>query len=209
MPLFYKKQIPGSVLMLPGLSLLNPNHHTLILNEQQLIQGCIKNDEQCQRLLFERFAGKMLTVCLRYSVDSMEAEDILQDSFIKVYRNLSQFKFEGSFEGWIRRIVVNTALKHCQKKKIRFDEIKPETSQGGSMEPSAYTHLGENDLMRLISRLPEGYKIVFNLHLIEGYSHEEIAEMLNIKDSTSRSQLVKARRFLQNEILKLQKPVAV
>ncbi|MBX9784012.1 MAG: RNA polymerase sigma factor [Chitinophagaceae bacterium] len=149
-------------------------------------------------------------MCLRYAVDTMEAEDILQESFVKVYRNLSQFKFEGSFEGWVRRIVVNTALKHCQKKKIRFDEIKPDvTQQQGSMEPSAYTHLGENDLMRLISNLPEGYKVVFNLHVIEGYSHEEIAEMLSIKDSTSRSQLVKARRYLQNEILKLQKTVAV
>jgi RNA polymerase sigma factor (sigma-70 family) len=128
---------------------------------------------------------------------------------LKIFYRILLFKFEGSFEGWVRRIVVNTALKHCQKKKIRFDEVKPETSQGGSIEPSAYTHLGENDLMHLINRLPEGYKIVFNLHVIEGYSHEEIAEMLHIKDSTSRSQLVKARRFLQNEILKLQKPVAV
>jgi RNA polymerase sigma-70 factor (ECF subfamily) len=106
---------------------------------------------------------------------------------------------------------VNTALKHCQKKKIRFDEIKPDVTvpQGSGLEPAAYTHLGESDLLRLIHNMPEGYKIVFNLHIIEGYSHEEIAEMLHIKDSTSRSQLVKARRYLQNEISKLQKPVAV
>jgi RNA polymerase sigma-70 factor (ECF subfamily) len=175
-----------------------------------MIQGCIRNDAQCQRLLFELFAGKMLTVCLRYAVDTLEAEDLLQESFVKVYRNLHQFKFEGSFEGWIRRIVVNTALKHCQKKKIRFDEIKPDTTvQQGTIEPSAYTHLGENDLLRMIHLMPEGYRLVFNLHVIEGYSHEEIAEMLNIKDSTSRSQLVKARRYLQNEIFKLQKTVAV
>ncbi len=139
----------------------------------------------------------------------MEAEDILQDSFVKIYRNLSQFKFEGSFEGWIRRIVVNTALKHCQKKKVKFDEIKPDVTQAGSLEPQAYQHLGENDLLQLIHKLPEGYKLVFNLHIIEGYSHEEIASLLNIKDSTSRSQLVKARRYLQNEILKLQKSIAV
>jgi RNA polymerase sigma factor (sigma-70 family) len=139
----------------------------------------------------------------------MEAEDILQDSFVKIFRNLPQFKFEGSFEGWMRRIVVNTALKHCQKKKVKFDEIKPDITQSGSMEPHAYQHLGENDLLRLIQNLPEGYKVVFNLHVIEGYSHEEIAALLNIKDSTSRSQLVKARRFLQNEIIKLQKTVAV
>jgi RNA polymerase sigma-70 factor (ECF subfamily) len=151
----------------------------------------------------------MLTVCLRYAADKMEAEDILQDAFIKVYRNISQFKFEGSFEGWIRRIVVNTALKHCQKKKIKFDEVKPDASNAGSLEPSAYTHLNEAELMKMINNLPDGYKIVFNLHVIEGYSHDEIAKMLNIQESTSRSQLVKARRFLQNEILKLQKSIAV
>lgn len=139
----------------------------------------------------------------------MEAEDMLQDAFVKIFRNISQFKFEGSFEGWIRRIVVNTALKHCAKKKIYFDEIKPDSNYNHSMEPQAYNHLGETDLLKLIQQLPEGYKLVFNLHIIEGYSHEEIADMLHIKDSTSRSQLVKARRFLQNEILKLQKSIAV
>lgn len=160
-------------------------------------------------MLFERFAGKMLTVCLRYSTDRMEAEDILQDAFIKVYKNISQFKFEGSFEGWIRRIVVNTALKNCQKKRVKFDEIKPDTSNAGTQDPSVYTHLNEAELMKMINCLPDGYKLVFNLHVIEGYSHEEIASMLNIKDSTSRSQLVKARRFLQNEIQKTQKSIAV
>jgi RNA polymerase sigma factor (sigma-70 family) len=174
-----------------------------------MIHGCINKDEQCQRLLFERYAGKMLTVCLRYATDRMEAEDILQDAFIKVYKNISQFKFEGSFEGWVRRIVVNTALKYCQKKKIRFDEVKPDTTGDGVLEPSAYSHISENELLKMIHNLPEGYKVVFNLHIIEGYSHEEIGVMLNIKDSTSRSQLVKARRFLQNEIFKLQKSIAV
>lgn len=151
----------------------------------------------------------MLTVCLRYATDRMEAEDILQDAFIKVYRNISQFKFEGSFEGWVRRIVVNTALKYCQKKKMKFDEVQPDSTQAGGLEPSAYTHLNETEIMKLIHNLPEGYRLVFNLHVIEGYSHEEIAVMLNIKDSTSRSQLVKARRYLQNEILKMQKSIAV
>ncbi len=190
-------------------SIYKNNVPILILTDHQLIHGCIKNDEQCQRKLFERFAGKMLTVCLRYATDRMEAEDILQDAFIKVYRNISQFKFEGSFEGWVRRIVVNTALKYCQKKRMKFDEVKPDAVNVGGIEPSAYSHLNETELMKLIHHLPDGYKLVFNLHVIEGYSHEEIAGMLNIKDSTSRSQLVKARRFLQNEIFKLQKSVAV
>ena len=188
---------------------LKINHPILILTDHQLIHGCIKNDQQCQQQLFERFAGKMLTVCLRYATDRMEAEDMLQDAFIKVYRNISQFKFEGSFEGWIRRIVVNTALKYCQKKKMKYDEVQPEAANVGGIDPSAYTHLNEAELLKLIHRLPEGYKLVFNLHIIEGSSHEEIAVMLHIKDSTSRSQLVKARRYLQNEILKMQKSIAV
>lgn len=204
-----KHRSPGSETKQPERLLIKINYPILILTDHQLIHGCINNNAQCQQQLFERFAGKMLTVCLRYATDRMEAEDILQDAFIKVYRNISQFKFEGSFEGWIRRIVVNTALKYCQKKKMKFDEVKPESTNAGGLEPSAYNHLSETELMKLIHQLPDGYKLVFNLHIIEGYSHEEIAEMLNIKDSTSRSQLVKARRYLQNEILKMQKSIAV
>jgi len=175
------------------------------LTEFQIIQGCIEGDASCQRLLFERYAGKMLVVCLRYATDHMEAEDILQNGFIKVFRYISQFKHEGSFEGWVRRVMVNTALKHCQKKRIRFDELHPDMQNGPSIDPYVYSHLGENDLLHLIRQLPEGYRIVFNLHIIEGYSHEEIATMLGIKDSTSRSQLVKARRMLQMAITSLHK----
>lgn len=151
----------------------------------------------------------MLTVCIRYAFDKMEAEDILQDAFIKVYKNIAKFKHEGSFEGWIRRIVVNTALKHCSKRKLHIEEMKPDTSLERAVEPQAYQHLSEADLLKLIHGLPEGYRIVFNLYVIEGYSHDEIASLLNIQESTSRSQLVKARRYLQNELLKLQKSIAV
>jgi RNA polymerase sigma-70 factor (ECF subfamily) len=159
----------------------------------------------CQRMLFEQYASKMMTVCLRYANDSMEAEDMLQDAFIRVFKYIGQFKFEGSFEGWIRRIVVNAALKHLQKKKLHFSEIKDQRDDSHGIEPYAYHHLGEEDLMKLINRLPEGYRIVFNLNVIEGFSHEEIATMLGIQPGTSRSQLVKARKMLQNQILQLQK----
>jgi RNA polymerase sigma factor (sigma-70 family) len=175
------------------------------LTDYQIIQGCIEGDVRCQRLLFEQYAGKMLMVCVRYAADHMEAEDILQSGFIKVYRYISQFKFEGSFEGWVRRVMVNTALKHCQKKRIRFDEWQEESMQGPSIDPYVYSRLGETDLLHLIRRLPEGYRLVFNLHVIEGYSHEEISLMLGIKDSTSRSQLVKARRLLQQSITSMHK----
>jgi RNA polymerase sigma factor (sigma-70 family) len=176
------------------------------VTEHELIKGCIRNDQSCQRMLFEQLAGKMMTVCLRYAQDSAEAEDMLQEGFIRVFRYIGQFKFEGSFEGWVRRVIVNTALKQLQKKKIDFKEITERTQHAGPAdEPYAYNNLGEEEIMKLINQLPEGYRLVFNLNVIEGYSHDEIGEMLNIQASTSRSQLVKARKMLQAQILNLQK----
>ncbi len=170
-----------------------------------MIKGCISKHVQCQKALFTLYAPKFMTVCLRYAVDAMEAEDFLQEGFVRIFNNLHQFKFEGSFEGWMRRIVVNVCLKKLQKKKLVFNEIIEEQSAVPSIDASAYNHLGESDLLKLISKLPEGYRIVFNLNVIEGYSHEEIAKMLNVQPSTSRSQLVKARKMLQQQILELQK----
>ncbi|WP_438946613.1 RNA polymerase sigma factor [Sediminibacterium sp.] len=176
-----------------------------LLTDHELIKGCIQQNSACQRMLFEKYAGKMMGVCLRYAQDSMEAEDMLQDAFVKVFQYIGQFKFEGSFEGWIRRIVVNTAIRHLERKKMSFKEIDDHQPDLPSVDPSAYHFLGEEDLMKLISALPEGYRMVFNLSVIEGYSHDEIAEMLNIQAGTSRSQLVKARKMLQSQILQLQK----
>ncbi len=175
------------------------------MTEHELIKGCIKQDAKCQRMLFEQMSGKMFSVCLRYANDAMEAEDMLQEGFVRVFNNVHQFKFEGSFEGWVRRVVVNCALKHLQKKRIQFTEIKEGSTQVQAVDAYAYAHLGQEDLMKLIAQLPDGYRIVFNLNIIEGFSHEEIAQMLNIQASTSRSQLVKARKMLQHQILQLQK----
>lgn len=149
----------------------------------------------------------MLGVCNRYARNGADAEDILQDAFIKVFDKIHQFKFEGSFEGWIRRIVVNTALKKYSlrryEKEVVGYEIKDRDES--SMEPSAYSHLSEKDLLDLINSLPDGYRVIFNLYVIEGFQHDEIAEMLGIQPGTSRSQLVKARNMLQKQILELQK----
>lgn len=175
------------------------------LTEFELIKGCIKQNSNCQRTLFDEYAGKFMTVCLRYAKDAMEAEDMLQEGFVRIFNNLHQFKFEGSFEGWMRRIVVNVALKHLQKKRIQFNEIKDNQQQGPSLDAQAYSHLGEEDILKLINQLPDGYRLVFNLNVIEGYSHEGIANFLNIQPSTSRSQLVKARKMLQEQIIQLQK----
>ncbi|MDR6342856.1 RNA polymerase sigma-70 factor (ECF subfamily) [Filimonas zeae] len=147
----------------------------------------------------------MMSVCLRYAADASEAEDILQEGFIRIFSYIHQFKFEGSFEGWLRRIVVNSALKQLQKKKISFKEISDHQESSPRMDPYVYSNLGEEELLKLINALPEGYRVVFNLSVIEGYSHEEIAQLLNVQPSTSRSQLVKARKMLQNQITELQK----
>ncbi len=177
------------------------------MTEDELIRGCLKDDASCQKEIFHRFANRMLGVCNRYARNNADAEDILQDAFIKVFAKIYQFKSEGSFEGWIRRIVVNTALKKYSlrryEKEVSGYEIKDRDESG--MEPSAYAHLTQKEILYLINNLPDGYRIIFNLYVIEGYQHDEIAEMLGIQSGTSRSQLVKARNMLQKQILQLQK----
>lgn len=177
------------------------------MNEYELIKRCIAGDEPCRKMLFERFAGKMMTVCRRYAIDDMEAQDMLQDGFIRMFDKLHQFKFEGSFEGWLRKIMVNTAIRYCQRRKITFDESHFSKAEKPDAEPSVYSGLTEEEILKLIAQLPNGYRMVFNLYVIEGYSHEEIAVMLNIEPGTSRSQLVKARKMLQNAIINMQKVV--
>lgn len=128
----------------------------------------------------------------------------MQEAFIKVYDNVAKFQFKGSFEGWIRRIVINTALKNYQKSSFQKERIGLEDYDDRPIEPEAISLLQEEELLDLIEQLPDGYRVVFNLYAVEGYSHKEIAEMLGIGESTSRSQLVKARKMLKDRILKLQ-----
>jgi RNA polymerase sigma-70 factor (ECF subfamily) len=179
-----------------------------ILTEDQLVRGCIDKNEAAQKAVFDLYAGKMLGVCMRYARNNADAEDMLQDAFIKVFDKIKQFKGEGSFEGWIRKIVVNTALKKYSL--IRYDkEISGhegvDVDQYFLTEPGAYAHLSEKELLQLINKLPDGYRFVFNMYVIEGYSHDEIAKMLGIQSGTSRSQLAKARMMLQKQILQIQK----
>lgn len=171
------------------------------MTEEELARGCIREDRACQQELFQRYAGKMMAVCLRYARHQMEAEDLLQDAFIKVFDSISGFQFKGSLEGWIRRITINTALKNYQRKPFGLEQIGVEWQHEMSEEPDIYARLDEDDLLKLIQRLPEGYRVVFNLYAIEGYSHKEISETLDIQESTSRSQLVKARKMLQGWLI--------
>ncbi len=178
------------------------------MTDIEIIKGCIKDDALCQKSLFNRYASPLLGVCLRYARNKEDAEDILQDSFIKIFKKIDQFKFEGSFEGWMRRIVVNTALKKYTVsrylKEFSVDEVRDPTVPDGNAIP-AFNHLTEKDLLALIHNLPDGYRIIFNLYVIEGFQHDEIANMLGIQPGTSRSQLVKARQMLQREIIQIQK----
>ena len=156
-------------------------------------------------MLFEQYSGIMMTVCLSYSCDQAQAEDMLQEGFIRVFKYINQYKFEGSFEGWLKRIVVNAALRILQKKVIHFSEVSEEVQDIKQIEPEVWSNLSEREILKLISNLPAGYRVVFNMYVLEGYSHGEIAEMLKINTGTSRSQLAKAKRTLQEQILSQQK----
>ncbi|MBL7808145.1 MAG: RNA polymerase sigma factor [Saprospiraceae bacterium] len=175
------------------------------MDEHELIRGCLRGTAQCQRDLYERFAGKMYAVCLRYARTREDAADILQEGFVKVFTKLDQFQFQGSFEGWIRRVMVNTALRAYQKQRYDYEQTGYERLPDMPVDPDAVSLLSEAELMGLVRRLPDGYRSVFNLVAIEGYSHAEAAEMLGIQESTSRSQLTKARRYLEEEVSKIQK----
>ena len=175
------------------------------MTEKELIVGCIKEDAVCQKEVFRRFAGKMLSVCRRYARSTQDAEDILQDGFVKVFDKLSSFKDKGSFEGWIRKIMVNTALNHYRKKSWSYESSNTFEILQPSYNSNIVESMSADEIHLLINALPEGYKVVFNMYIIEGYSHREISEALGINESTSRSQLVKARRYLQESIEKSRK----
>jgi RNA polymerase sigma factor (sigma-70 family) len=169
-------------------------------SESDLIEGCRRGDRRMQQELYERFASKMYGVCLRYAGNNQEAEDILQEGFIKVFNKLASYRGEGSFEGWIRRIFVNTAIEQFRK-KIHLQpitEYEENTFEGKYL--SVLDSLAEKDIIELIQKLSPGYRTVFNMYVIEGYTHKQIAEALGISEGTSKSQLSRARQILQELI---------
>jgi len=175
------------------------------LTEQELIGGCKNNNTGCQKLLFDKYSGIMMTICIRYAHDLSEAEDMLQEGFIRVYKYIHQYRSEGSFEGWLKRIFVNTALKILQKKVIRFSEIDAYVESNHTEDSNPFSTLQEHEILQLISNLPTGYRVVFNMYVMEGYRHNEIAVKLGITDGTSRSQLAKAKKLLRQQIQEQQK----
>ena len=176
------------------------------MTEEELIYGCIREDKAAQYALYKQYAGKMLVVCLRYARNRMEAEDILQEGFIKVFDNMSKFRGEGSFEGWIRRIMVNSAIKLYRKSSYKNEQAIDEDHDFHE-DSTIMEKLSEKELLGMIETLPDGYKLVFNLFAIEGFSHAEIAKTLGYNEATSRSQLAKARKWLQKKVSVSQKVV--
>ena len=151
-----------------------------------------------QRELYDRFAPKMYGVCLRYAGNAEEAEDILQEGFIKVFNKIGSFRSEGSFEGWIRRIFVNTAIEHYRKKIYLQPITDYEESTVEGKYLSVLDNLAEKDIIQLVQQLSPGYRTVFNMYVVEGYTHRQIAEILGISEGTSKSQLSRAKLILQD-----------
>lgn len=182
--------------------MLRINHKT---EEDELLSGCIKRRPKAQEALYTRLAPKMLGVCVRYINDRNEAEHVMVGGMIKVFEKIEQYSGEGSLEGWVRRIMVNESLMYLRKHQAMSIEVEISEAETALNFKSLEDNLSAEDLLRLINELPIGYKTVFNLYAIEGYSHKEIAEMLAISIQTSKSQLSRARKLLQNKLAKLEK----
>lgn len=169
------------------------------MGENDLIRRCLEGERKAQKELYDQYASKMYAVCLRYRSKSEDAQDILQDGFIKIFKNLDRFRGDGSFEGWMRRIFVNTAIEQLRKKKLDIS-ISEKEENIEVKAPTPIDNLNQKDLLRIIKELSPGYRTVFNLYVVEGYSHKEIADIMNISEGTSKSQLARARVILQEKI---------
>ncbi len=176
------------------------SNHTV--SETDLIQGCIIGDRQMQELLYKKFSSKMYGVCLRYSGNTEDANDLLQEGFIKIFKNLTKFRGEGSFEGWMRRIFVNTSIEHFRKKVKLYNVTEVQENTIEDYDLTILDTLAEKDIISLVNELSPGYKAVFNMHVVEGYSHKEIAHILGITEGTSKSQLARAKGVLKKTLEK-------
>jgi RNA polymerase sigma factor (sigma-70 family) len=175
-------------------------------DEQQLIERCLENNIRAQEELYKQYSRKMYGLCLRYAKNRPDADDILQESFIKIFFNLKNYKGAGSFEGWIRRTITTTAINHYKKflRESRQLDVE-EIVETEIMEESIDDELGVEDLIGLLREIPDIQRLVFNLFVMEGYSHREIGQMLDIPENTSKSHMARAKRNLQYKIMELQK----
>ena len=174
------------------------------MDEESLIAGCIKGNQIAQKTLFDSFSPKFFALCLRYMKSSDDAEDVLQEGMVKIFTKLPEYSGKGSFEGWMRRIVVNTCLDQIRKnQKLKFDVSIDKEEYKLSMNAHILENMSANELIEEIKKMPPGYRVVFNMFAIEGYSHQEIAEKLGVKESTSKSQYLRARAYLKERINKI------
>jgi len=174
------------------------------VKEHQLIKDCKRRKPKAQKSVYDKYASMMLAVCMRYIKDRMEAEHVMVGGMVKVFDKIGQFQEEGSFEGWIRRIMVNESLMYLRKNK----NMSLESDIDEVIQEPNFDELGETvdaeELLKLIQELPVGYRTVFNLYAIEGYKHDEVGEMLGISTGTSKSQLNRARKLLQKQLVQLE-----
>ncbi|PTX15245.1 RNA polymerase sigma-70 factor (ECF subfamily) [Pontibacter mucosus] len=176
-------------------------------DEDKLIEGCIAGKRDMQRLLYDLYSKKMMAVCLRYAPTTFEAEDIMQDAFVKVFNHIASFKKDCPLEFWIRRIVINTALKHLRSKQLLTVSHEAEEVANISSEDVSLSGYTMSELMGMIQSLAPRYRMVFNLYAIEGYNHKEIGELLGISEGTSKSQYSRARAILQGMLLRQEQKV--
>ncbi len=178
-----------------------------MMSDPEIIEGCARNERRAQQILYDKYSRLLLGVCLRYASDRAEAEDILQDSFLKIFFNIKEYSGTGSFIGWLRKVAVNTAITHYHKNlKFRYhidiDEYVSVETGVNSFNEDIYT---ADELYSVLNELPAGYRMVFNLYAVEGYKHKEIAEMLGIDTNTSKSQYSRAKAVIREKLEKLDK----
>jgi len=171
-----------------------------MLEYKELIEACVKGERHAQKELYDLFSKRMYLVCLRYTKSQMEAEDVLQDAFIKVFNNLKGYRGDSRLDFWIKRIVINTALNSQRKKLYMYPMVDVDDLKNEFDHSKALSNFEMEDLLKMIRQLPTGCQTIFNLFAIEGYSHKEIAEMLEVSEGTSKSQFARARKLLQEKI---------
>jgi RNA polymerase sigma-70 factor (ECF subfamily) len=174
------------------------------MTEEAILQGCLNKEATAQKALYEKYSPKMLAICYRYAYSIADAEDMLQESFIRIFGHIHQYERKGSLEGWIRRVVIHTSI-NLLKKNRKFSEWADVVPLAASFiqQEKQTANMQSKDIIECIRRLPVGYRTVLNLYAIEGYAHKEIAEMLHIEESTSRSQYVRAKQMLEKMLIRL------
>jgi len=169
-------------------------------SDAELIEGCRQNDRKCQEKLYKKYSGLMLGICLRYLKNRAEAEDVMMEGFMKIFKQISTYTATGSFEGWMKRIMVYTSIEHFRKiNRMPFDEFD---ARDHAFDDHIIDHISAREIIQLMNEMPEGYRVILNLHAIEGYTHKEISEAMGISEGTSKSQLNRSKIFLKKLIEK-------